>query len=211
VTTGKRLYAGRIFSNNLPVETIPIQQRFSCKPEFETCGTRKEKRFLAQTRSGGESTAVGWSLSAGSAETADFGARNRDFEVAIEGNLLLQILIKLTFEFAYLAAANAGDMNMIARPMTLIKVSMTAEVKQVEFVNQAQLLEHFEGAIDGDARDGRIDFLGAGEDFVRVKMLRRALDHLQQGPALAREADPAGSEFALQAAQGLRGIDAFTG
>jgi hypothetical protein len=211
VTTGKRLYAGRIFSNNLPVETIPFQQRFSYKHELATCGKRKEKRFFTQTRSGGESTAVGWSLSAGSAETTDFGARNRDFEVAIEGNLLLQILVKLAFEFAYLAAANAGDMNMIARAMALIEVPMTAEVKQVELVDQAQFLEHFEGAIYGDARDRRIDFLGAGKDFVRVKMLRRAFDHLKQGPALARETDPAGSEFALQTTEGFRNIDTFTG
>lgn len=151
------------------------------------------------------------SLSAGSAQATHFGARDRDLKVTVERYLLLQILVELAFEFAYLAAANACDMYMITGAMALIKVPMTAEMKQVKFVDQAQFLEHFQGAIDRDARDGRINFLGALEDFVRVEVLRSAFDHLKEGTALARETDPAGPKLALQAAERFRDIDTFAG
>src|SRR5271167_3396344 len=87
-------------------------------------------------------------LSAGSAEAADFRSADRDFDVAIAGDLFFQILVQLAFEFANLAAAHASDVDMIAGAMTFVKMPVATEVKKVELVDQTQLLEHFQGPVD---------------------------------------------------------------
>ena len=131
-------------------------------------------------------------LAASGAETADFGAGDRDFDVAVERNLLLKVFVKLAFEFAHFPAPNTRDVNMVAGTVTLVKVAMTSKMKKVELINQTQFLEHFQGAIDGDAGDCGINFLSAREDFVRVEVLRRSFDHLKQSATLARQTNAAG-------------------
>ena len=59
-------------------------------------------------------------------------------------DLALQILVDLAFDFADFAAADAGHVNVIARPVTLVEVAIAAKVKEIELVNQAEALEQVE-------------------------------------------------------------------
>src|SRR5690348_12941217 len=88
---------------------------------------------------------------------------------------------------------------------------MTAKMEQVEFVDQALMLEQVERAVDSDARDLRIDFPRARQDFPGVEMPRGGVHHLQDDAALAREADALPRELALQIARRVLDVDAFAG
>ena len=95
-------------------------------------------------------------------------------------------------------------------PWRFVVVAIAAEVEEIEFVDQALLLEQVERAIDGDLGDLRIDFYGAFEDFAGVQVAAGGFHHLQDGAALAREANAAGAEGLLQVAGGFA-VDAFAG
>ena len=87
-------------------------------------------------------------------------------------------------------------------------MAITAQVQQVEFVNQALAFEQVERAVHGDAGDARIELLGAFEDFGGVEMAARCFHDLEQDAALFGEADAARSEGLLQVARGFV-IDTF--
>lgn len=144
------------------------------------------------------------------AEAAYFRARYRDFDTAIVGDLPLQFLVQLAFEFTDFSASHAGDVDMIARAVALVKVTVAPQVKKIQLVNQSLALQQIEGSIDGDAGDSRVNFLGAFEDFVRVEMPPGGFHHLEQHAPLAREPDSARTEFMLQPA-GRFVIDALPG
>ncbi len=75
------------------------------------------------------------------ADAADFGAGNRDEQIAIASNLLLQLVVEMTLEFADFTTTQAGDMNVIARTVRLVIVAVAAKMQQVEFVDQAVFLQ----------------------------------------------------------------------
>jgi hypothetical protein len=150
-------------------------------------------------------------LAALAAKPPYFGARDADFQIAVARNLPLQILVKLAFELAHLAAANAGHVDVVSRSVALIEVPMAAKMKKIEFIDQAVLLEKFERAIDGDARDVRIDFLRVLKYLPRIEMLRSALHHLQYHTTLPGETYPARTQFPLEAPKRLVLVDAFAG
>jgi hypothetical protein len=152
----------------------------------------------------------GFAVAAVFAETAYFGARDGDFDVEIIGNLRLQILVELRFEFPHPAAADARHVNVIARAVAFVIVAMAAQVKQVEFVDQAVVFQQVHGAIDRDARDVGIDFLRAIENFFGVHVAGRTFEHFYEHHALAREANAARLDFALQMAEWLVFVDTFT-
>jgi hypothetical protein len=154
---------------------------------------------------------VEWSLSAVRAEAADFGPGDRNFEVAIERDLFLQLFVELALEFANLAAANAGDMDVVAGAMAFVEMAMSAEMQQIEFVDQTELLEQFEGAINSDARDFWVDLLRAFENFSRIEVPRSTFDYLKQDTALARQTNATGTKFALKTAWWFVNVDAFAG
>ncbi len=60
---------------------------------------------------------------------------------------------------------------MVAQAVALVIMAMAVDMQQVELIEQAVAFEHFERAIDGDAVDTRIDFLGAFEDGIGGEML----------------------------------------
>ena len=97
---------------------------------------------------------------------------------------------------------------MIARAVAFVEVAVATQVEQIEFVNQTLAFEQVERAIDGDAGDAGIEFLGAFEDFSGVEMAARCFHDLEQDAALFGEADAARSEGLLQVARGFV-IDTF--
>ena len=102
----------------------------------------------AQARPG-----IGLSLGSGQAvvaDAADFGAGDGDLHFEVAGDLFLQLFVEAGFKFADFAAAKAGDVNVVARAVGFVVVAVAAEVKVVEFVDEAFFLEKFDGALDGD-------------------------------------------------------------
>jgi hypothetical protein len=84
-------------------------------------------------------------------------------------------------------------------------------MQQVELVNQAKAFQQIEGAIDRHARDVRVNFLSAIQDFSGVHVAGGGFHHLEHHPALARQANPSRTKLVLQAAGGLVIVDAFAG
>lgn len=141
---------------------------------------------------------MGLSLCAAiAAQAADFGSGDADLDVAVARNLLHQIFVKLAFEFADFPAADAGDVNVVARAVAFVIVPVAAKVQQVELVNQPMSLQQVDRAVDRHRRDVRIDLVRTPEDFGRVEMAPRRLHHLQDHAALARQPNPPRAQFAL--------------
>jgi hypothetical protein len=151
------------------------------------------------------------SLPAVRAEPTDFGPGNRNFEVAIEGDLFLQLFVELALEFANLATAYAGDMDVVAWAMAFVEMAVAAEMQQIEFVDQTELLEQFERTINGDPRDFGVKFLRTFENFSRIKVPGSTFDYLKQDTALARQTNATSTKFALEATRRFVNVDAFTG
>ena len=97
---------------------------------------------------------------------------------------------------------------MVARAVAFVEVAIATQVEQIEFVNQALAFEQVERAIDGDAGDAGIEFLGTFEDFSGVEMAARCFHDLEQDAALFGEANATRSEGLLQVA-GSFVVDAF--
>jgi hypothetical protein len=145
------------------------------------------------------------------ADAADFGAGDSNLDIAVAGNLLLELFVETGLEFADLAAAEAGDMNVIAGAVGFVVVAVAAEVEKIELVDEALALEEVDGAVDGDEVDVGIDFLGAVEDLVDVEMLLGSVHDLEDDAALAGEADATVAKGVLEMALGSGGVDALTG
>ena len=132
-------------------------------------------------------------------------------DVAVACDLLFELFVEAGFEFADFAAAQTGDVDMIARAVGFVIVAIAAEVEEVEFVDEALALEKIDGAIDGDEMDFGINFLGAIEDLVDVEVLLGGVHHLENDAALAGEADAACTQGILQMALGSGRVNAFAG
>ncbi|GAC1681561.1 MAG: hypothetical protein PVS2B2_20330 [Candidatus Acidiferrum sp.] len=65
-------------------------------------------------------------LQAGFAVTADFRAGNGDLHVKVPGDLFSSLFVQAAFEFTQLAAAEAGDMDVVARAMRFVIVPVAA-------------------------------------------------------------------------------------
>jgi hypothetical protein len=142
------------------------------------------------------------------ADAADFGARDGDLDAAVVRDLFFELFVEPGFEFAYLAAAQAGDMDVVAWAVRFVIVTIAAKVQEIEFVDEALLLQQIDGAIDGDEVNLGIDFLRAGEDLIDVQVLFGGVHHLQDDAALAGEADATLAQGVLQAG-GRGGVDAL--
>ena len=147
-------------------------------------------------------------LAAVRAEAAYFGTRHRDFDSAIVRDLAFQFFVELAFELSDFPASHASDVNMVARAVALIKMTVAPQVKKVELVYQSLALQQIEGSVDGDTRDSRINFLGAFENFVGVEVSPGGFHNLQKNFSLPREAYSARGQFVLKPSGGFV-IDAF--
>ena len=120
------------------------------------------------------------------------------------------MFVETGFEFADFAAAEAGDMDVVAGAVRFVVVAVAAEVEEVELVDEAFFFEEVYGAVDGDKVDFGIDFLGAREDLVDVEMLLGGIHDLENDAALAGEAEAALAEGVLEMAGGGGSVDAFS-
>ena len=132
-------------------------------------------------------------------------------DVAVACDLLFELFVEAGFEFADFAAAQTGDVDMIARAVGFVIVAIAAEVEEVEFVDEALALEKIDGAIDGDEMDFGINFLGAIEDLVDVEVLLGGVHHLENDAALAGEANALFAKRFLEMAGVFGGVEAFAG
>jgi len=127
------------------------------------------------------------------------------------GDLTFQLLEEAGLEFADFTAAQAGDVNVVARAVGFVVMLVAAEMQEIEFVDQAMALQEIDGAIDRDAMDARIDALGALEDFVGGEVALGAVHHLEEDAALAREADAFFFQRFFEAAGARIDVNAFSG
>jgi len=122
---------------------------------------------------------------------------------------LLELLVEAGFEFADLAAAEAGDVNVVAGAVRFVIVAIAAEMEKVEFVDETFFFEQVDGAVDGDEVDFRADFLGAIEDLIDVEMLFRGVHNLKNDAALAGETNTALAQGVLEMTGRFGGVDAL--
>src|SRR3990170_1346555 len=148
---------------------------------------------------------------AGFAIAADFGARDGDLDAGVALDLALHLFVEIAFDFAHLAAAQASHVDVVAQAVAFVVVAMPVDVQQVELVEQAQALEHFQGAIDGDAVDVGVNLLRALQDGISAEMLFRLVHDFQQDPALARQAHSAPFQRQAQTARAGMSVDALAG
>jgi hypothetical protein len=145
------------------------------------------------------------------ANAAYFGAGDSDLDGAVLGDLLHEVLVEAGLEFADFATADAGDMNVVARTMGFVVVTITAKVEEVQFVDETFLFEQVDGAVDRDEVNFGIDFLRAIEDLVDVEVLLGGIHDLENDAALAGETNAALAKRLLQMARRGGGVDAFAG
>ncbi len=100
-------------------------------------------------------------------------------------------------------------MDMLALRVTLVIVTVAADVQKIEFVNQAVALQQVNRAIHRDAMDFRVDFLRALQNGIGIQVTLRAFHHLQQDFALARQTNPFRFQLGLQSAGLFMGVNAF--
>lgn len=100
-------------------------------------------------------------------------------------------------------------MDMIARAVAFVIMAMAAKVQKIELVDEAVIFQQVHRAIDRYARDIRVNFLSAFEDFLGVHMARRAFEHFDKHHALPRETNAALPDFSCEMAGRLVLVDAF--
>jgi hypothetical protein len=131
------------------------------------------------------------------------------FEVA--SDLFFELFVEAGFEFADFAAAETGNVDVVAGAVGFVVMAVAAEVEEVELVDEAFFLEEVDGAVDGHEVDGGVHFLGASEDLIDVEVLLGGVHDFEDDAALAGEANSLFAESFLQVAGGLGGVDAFAG
>jgi hypothetical protein len=124
-------------------------------------------------------------------------------------DLALQFFKQAAFHLSNLTATQTCDVNVIARTVTFVVVLVAANMEQVQLVNQAELLQHIQSAIDRDAVDAGINFLGALEDGPGVQVLLGIVHYFQQNAALACDADSAFGKGGLKTAGPGMGVQSF--
>ena len=102
-------------------------------------------------------------------------------------------------------------MNVIARAVAFVEVAVTAEMEQIELVDQAVALEQINRAVDGYAGDVGIDLLRAVQNFASIEMTPGGFHHLHEDAALAGEANAARSELPLKVAGRLVSVYSLAG
>ena len=145
------------------------------------------------------------------ADAADFGAGDGDLHFEVAGDLFLELFVEAGFEFADFATAETGDVDMVAGAVRFVVVAIAAEMEKIELVDEAVFFQEIDGAVDGDEVDLVVEFLGAFEDLVHIEVLFGVVHDLEDGAALASEANAFVAESLLEMAGGLGGVDAFTG
>ena len=102
-------------------------------------------------------------------------------------DLFAQTLQRLTEKLLHFAAAEADDVRMFLLAPRLIIMLLAGLMHEVELVDQAAFLQQFQRAVDGDAIELRVFFLGHLIETLGVQMLACFVDEIEQNLALARQ------------------------
>ncbi len=108
--------------------------------------------------------------------TANFEARNDDVKAAIALDLSFEAIEKVAFKLGNLAAAETSHVDVISLRTTFVKMFFALQVHEIELVDKALPFEKIQGAVDGDAIDLRIEFLGAAQYSGGVEVLLGSFD-----------------------------------
>lgn len=119
-------------------------------------------------------------LLAAFAEAADFKPHHPDLKTAFPGDLFLQVLKRRAGVFHDRAAFEASHMAVIAIGLGFVIVFFALDVHEIEFVDQASLLEQSDGAVDGSAINRWIFLFGNLEQGSGVQVARGVLDDADQ-------------------------------
>src|SRR5712692_8640286 len=87
---------------------------------------------------------------------ADLGSRQQNLEPEMTLDLFAKALKRLTEKFFDLTAAQADDVRVLLLEAGFVVVLVAAVMHQVELIDEAAGLEHFQGAIDGHPVDLRV-------------------------------------------------------
>ncbi len=82
-------------------------------------------------------------------------------------------------------------MRVLALHARFVVVLVTGVMHQVQLIHQAAVLEHLEGAVDGDAIHFRVAFAGQLKELLGIQVLAGIVDEFEQNLALAGHADAA--------------------
>ena len=104
-------------------------------------------------------------------------------------DLFLQGLDLGIDEFDHLAGVEVDQVIVVFAFGVFVPGTTVAEIDPLE---DARLFEQLDGAIDRGDRDIGISRRGAGIEILHVRMIRRAFEHLGDGPALVGHAQAFG-------------------
>ena len=91
---------------------------------------------------------------------ADLGPREHDLESEVRFHLPAHLLQRLAEKFLDFAAAQADDVRVLLLQASLVVMLVALEVHQIELVHQAAFFEQLQRAIDRDAIELGVFFLG---------------------------------------------------
>ncbi len=148
-------------------------------------------------------------LAAIATKPSHFGSRDGDLKIAVARNLPFQIFVEFTFKLTNPSAANTCHVDVVPRAVAFVEVAMAAQVKQVEFIDQAMMFEKFERAVNGDPGNIRIDLLRKFEDFAGVQALSARLPLPATPPDAGESAGYAERPLPLETARRLVLVNAF--
>src|SRR5215472_5638964 len=129
---------------------------------------------------------------------ADLQPCHHDAETALPRHRVFQLVEQLAFELDDFAAAQAGHVHVVAAGAAFIEVTLTLDMHQVQFVDQALAFEQADSPVDGDAVDGGIDAPRLPQDLSGIKMLLGSRNDAQDGATLPSQADAAVHQLRLE-------------
>jgi len=193
---------------------VVVAARIRMRPPGKAAATKARECKMAATPPLSKRSLAGGFFFEGEAVVADaayFGAGDSYLHFEVAGDLFFELFVEAGFEFADFAAAETGDVDMVSGAVGFVVVAVTAEVEEIEFVDEAFFFKEVDGAVDGNEVDGGVHFLGAREDLIDVEVLFGVVHDFEDDAALAGEANSLFTESLLQVAGGFGGVDAFAG
>jgi hypothetical protein len=128
-------------------------------------------------------------------DPTDLQADDADLKSALLGHLLLQPFKGGACVLHDGPAAKAGHMGVIAIRLGLVVMSLALDVHQIQFIDQAPLLQEGNSPIDGRAVDVGVLLLSEAEKVGGIQMPGRVLDDANQQASLGCHPDSFGGKL----------------
>ena len=132
------------------------------------------------------------------AVSSDFQSRHDNMKSALSLQLLFQRVKRLADKLGNFAAPHTGHVDVIASQLSLVVMTFTIYVHQVEFIDQTLPLKQANGPIHCASINRRIHRARLAQDLARVQMFRRRFDYAQNRPSLASHANASLRQLHLQ-------------